>query len=122
MSCDSNQKLSDGHVLATNNATSFSLFPLLTSSLQQPSLTGKQKTASRGIIDKNTSDLKSKRLGIFSQFLDESLLESAQSPGLLRIHRKNLETGDKQVFTECQAQDVQVLTTVTERAGQGHED
>ncbi len=62
--------------------------------------------------------LKSERMGMFSQFFDQAFLKASEALLLLSQRRKRLDIRHKQVFPERQAEDVQILTTVTERTGQ----
>lgn len=57
---------------------------------------------------------------MFSQLFNQTFLQTSQTLLLLRQWRKGLNVSHKQVFTKRQAQDVQVLTSITERTGQSH--
>ena len=64
--------------------------------------------------------LEGERVGVFSQLFNQALLQTSQTLVLFRRRRERLDVHHKEVFPERQAKDVQILSTVTERTGQGH--
>lgn len=68
-----------------------------------------------------TQYLEGERVGVFSQFLNQPLLETGQALLLLGQRRKRLDVRHEQVFTKRQPEDVQILSTISERTGQSHE-
>lgn len=59
-------------------------------------------------------------VGVWTQLLHQLLLQGAHSFLVLLLRWEDLDRTDKQVFPEGEAQDIQVLATVAEGAGQGH--
>lgn len=55
---------------------------------------------------------------MLTQFLQQPLLQAAQGLLLPPQGRERLDGADVQILPEGKAQDIQVLPTVTERAGQ----
>lgn len=67
-------------------------------------------------------DLKGERVGVLAQLLDEAFLQPCQGLLVLGGRWEGLHVGHKQVLAKGQAQDIQVLSTIAEGAGQCHID
>lgn len=63
--------------------------------------------------------LEGERVSVFSQLLHQAFLKMRQTGFPPRRWREHLAVRHKQVFSERQAENVQIFSTVTERTGQG---